>query len=63
MEEAKLMGMEQARANILRDAGVNARMIAQKILHERVENGTVYMEVHFEAEQSITQEQPIIRGE
>jgi hypothetical protein len=28
-----------------------------------LENGKVYMEAHFEVEQSIVQEQPIIQGE
>ncbi|MDB5052266.1 MAG: sporulation protein YqfD [Bacilli bacterium] len=62
-KDAVSIGMERAQANILHDVDVNARITAQKILHERLENGKVYMEVHFEVEQSITQEQPIIQGE
>jgi similar to stage IV sporulation protein len=62
-EEAVKLGMQQAQASILEGIDPNARITAQKILHERVENGTVYMEVHFEVEQSIVQEQPIIQGE
>jgi similar to stage IV sporulation protein len=61
--EAVKLGMEHAQASILQAADPNARIIAQKVLHERLENGTVYMEAHFEVEQSIVQEQPIIQGE
>jgi similar to stage IV sporulation protein len=62
-EEALKLGMEHAQASILQAADPNARITAQKILHERLENGTVYMEAHFEVEQSIVQEQAIIQGE
>jgi similar to stage IV sporulation protein len=62
-EEAVIAGMEYAKASILKAVDPKARITAQKILHERLENGKVYMEVHFEAEQSIVQEQPIIQGE
>jgi similar to stage IV sporulation protein len=62
-EEAVKLGMEHAEASILQAADPKARIIAQKVLHERLENGTVYMEAHFEVEQSIVQEQPIIQGE
>lgn len=62
-EEAAKLGIQQAQASILRGMDPDARITSQKILHERVENGTVYMEVHFEVEQSIVQEQPIIQGE
>ena len=62
-EEAVALGIKQAQASILHGMDANSRITAQKILHERVENGTVYMEVHFEVEQSIVQEQPIIQGE
>jgi similar to stage IV sporulation protein len=62
-EEAIKAGMDRAQANILREAGSNAQIIMRKILHERLENGKVYIEAHFEVEQSIVQEQPIIQGE
>jgi similar to stage IV sporulation protein len=62
-EEAIKAGMDRAQAKILREAGSNAQIIMRKILHERLENGKVYIEAHFEVEQSIVQEQPIIQGE
>jgi similar to stage IV sporulation protein len=62
-EEAIKAGMERAQASILTETGADSRIIGQKILHERLENGKVYIEAHFEVEQSIVQEQPIIQGE
>jgi similar to stage IV sporulation protein len=62
-EEAATIGMQQAQASVLHGMSPDTRITAQKVLHERVENGKVYMEVHFEVEQSIVQEQPIIQGE
>jgi similar to stage IV sporulation protein len=62
-EEAIRVGMERAQVSILKETGPDSRLIEQKILHERLENGKVYIEAHFEIEQSIVQEQPIIQGE
>jgi similar to stage IV sporulation protein len=62
-EEAIRVGMERAQASILRETEPDSRILAQKILHERLDNGKVYIEAHFEVEQSIVQEQPIIQGE
>ncbi|MVO99423.1 sporulation protein YqfD [Paenibacillus lutrae] len=59
--EAKGMGLEQARADILSEGGREARIVSEKILHEKTENGKVYMEVHFEVEEFIMQEQPIVK--
>lgn len=63
VEAAKNIGLEQARADLLLDAGKDARIAGEKILHEKTENGKVYMEVHFEVEEYIMQEQPIIQGQ
>jgi similar to stage IV sporulation protein len=63
-ENAKKAGLEQARADLLGAAGAEARLIGEKILHEKSENGKIYIEVHFEVEENIAEEQPIvIRGE
>jgi similar to stage IV sporulation protein len=60
LEEAKLRGLEQAKAEIVAAAGKDAKVISEKILHEKTENGKVYMEAHLEVEESIAQEQPIV---
>ena len=59
--EAAAEGLMQARADILRKAGPDAVVRAEKILHRRTENGKVYMKVLFEVEQSITDEMPLVQ--
>jgi similar to stage IV sporulation protein len=59
-QEARLQGLEQARTEITAAAGKEARVIQEKILHEKTDNGKVYMEVHMEVEESIAMEQPIV---
>ncbi|OXM86107.1 sporulation protein YqfD [Paenibacillus rigui] len=59
-QEAKSLGIEQAKAEILSLAGKDSKIVSEKILHEKTENGKVYMEVHLEVEESITLEQPIV---
>jgi similar to stage IV sporulation protein len=58
-EEARKIGLEQARAEILSVAGKESKIVSEKILHEKTENGKVYMEVHLEVEEYIMQESPI----
>jgi len=58
--QAKEIGLARAREELLKQAGPDARIVSEKILHEGTESGKVYMEVHFEVEESIAQEQPIV---
>lgn len=59
-EEAKAIGLEQARADLLVKAGRDAAIKEEKILHEKTESGKVYMKVLFEIEQNIAKEQPLV---
>ncbi|MCZ8511175.1 sporulation protein YqfD [Paenibacillus filicis] len=59
-KEARATGLNQARADLLATAGKDARVVSEKILHEKAENGKVYMEVLFEVEEPIAEEQPIV---
>jgi similar to stage IV sporulation protein len=59
-EEAAAAGLERAKADIWSRYGRDAVIREQKILHEKTENGKVYMKVLFEVEQNIAQEQPIV---
>nr|WP_313784682.1 sporulation protein YqfD [Paenibacillus larvae] len=59
LEDAKKTGLEQARTKLLTGAGKDARIVSEKILHEKTESGKVYMKVHFEVEQYMMEEQPI----
>jgi similar to stage IV sporulation protein len=57
---AKKNGLEQARVDLLAASGADSRLVGEKILHEKTENGKVYMEVHYEVEENIAIEQPIV---
>ncbi len=63
VEEAKQIALQQARADLLLKAGENADIQEQNVLHERTENGKVYMKAHFEVNQTISGEQVIVQGE
>lgn len=60
-EEAKSVGLLQARADVIEKTGSDAVVVSEIILHERTENGKVYMEVLFEVEQSMAEEKPIVQ--
>ncbi|WP_410767988.1 sporulation protein YqfD [Fontibacillus sp. BL9] len=53
-------GIERARRDILAKHGANSVILNQKILHEKTDNGKVYMKVLFEVEQNIAEELPIV---
>jgi similar to stage IV sporulation protein len=58
--EAHSIGLQRGRAETLAAAGPDAILKTEKILHEKTENGKVYMEVHFEVEENIAAEQSIV---
>jgi similar to stage IV sporulation protein len=58
--EAHNIGLQRGRAETLAAAGPDAVLKTEKILHEKTENGKVYMEVHFEVEENIAAEQSIV---
>ncbi|WP_411553266.1 sporulation protein YqfD [Paenibacillus lautus] len=59
-DEAKKEGIEGARRDILAKYGTDSRFVSQKILHDKKENGKVYMKVLFEVEETIAKELPIV---
>ncbi|MBP1999167.1 hypothetical protein J2Z69_000186 [Paenibacillus shirakamiensis] len=60
MEQAAARGMEGAKLDIKVKNGADAVVLKQKILHEKSDNGKVYMKVLFEVEQNIAEELPIV---
>jgi similar to stage IV sporulation protein len=62
-EEAKKLGIQGAIRDILAKYGTDSQIISQKILHEKKENGKVYMKVLFEVEESIAKELPIVHSQ
>ncbi|WP_223829700.1 sporulation protein YqfD [Paenibacillus arenilitoris] len=60
-DEAKSVGILQAKADLLVKAGPDSVIRKEIVLHEKAENGKVYMKVLFEVEQSIVQEMPLVQ--
>ncbi|MHA7962727.1 sporulation protein YqfD [Paenibacillus sp. CAU 1782] len=60
-EEAKNNGILGAKADIMEKAGIDVLFRDEIVLHEKAENGKVYMKVLFEVEQSIVKELPIVQ--
>ncbi|MEI7026695.1 sporulation protein YqfD [Paenibacillus sp. y28] len=60
LEEARALGLDEARAEVLRESGAQSGILQEKILHEKADSGKVYMEVLFEIEQPIGEERPLI---
>ncbi|SEN09498.1 sporulation protein YqfD [Paenibacillus sp. OV219] len=61
VEEAKAEGIEQAKADVLAKVGPDAQVLGENILHEKTDNGKVYMKVLFEVDQSIVKERPLVQ--
>ncbi|WP_410514466.1 sporulation protein YqfD [Paenibacillus sp. BR2-3] len=57
---ARDKGLETAKNDILARYGSDCVIKSQKILHEKKENGKVYMKVLFEVEERIAEELPIV---
>ncbi|MBR2563555.1 MAG: sporulation protein YqfD [Paenibacillus sp.] len=60
---AKTKGLEGARNDILAKNGKGTKILSEKILHEKKENGKVYMKVLFEVEESIAEELPLVHSQ
>jgi similar to stage IV sporulation protein len=63
VKDAIKSALTQARTDIVLKSGSDARVQHEKILHEKIEGGKVYMKVLFEVEQEISSELLIIQGE
>jgi similar to stage IV sporulation protein len=59
-DSAKQRGLSQVRADIVAKFGTEAQIHDEKILHESIQNGKVYMKVLLEVEHSISEERPIV---
>lgn len=59
-KQAKEDGVQRALRDIYAKHGVESKIMSQKILHEKSDNGKVYMKVLFEVEQNIAEELPIV---
>ncbi|MGI2293974.1 sporulation protein YqfD [Paenibacillus sp. GXUN7292] len=60
VEEARSTAILQAKADVLEKAGLDAIIVDEIVLHEKTDNGKVYMKVLFEVDQSIVKELPLV---
>jgi len=63
VEQAVEVGRLQAKDELLQRLGPDGRILAEKVLHQRVENGKVYLKVYFDVIENIAKNQPILQGE
>lgn len=59
--DARGIGLMEAKAAVIDKAGADAVIMDEKVLHEKTDNGKVYMKVVFEVEQSIVTEMPLVQ--
>lgn len=59
-ESGKTMGIERAKARLLAQSGPEARFISARVLQQKNEDGKLSLKVHFEVEEPIGEELPIV---
>ncbi|MEX2104790.1 MAG: sporulation protein YqfD [Bacilli bacterium] len=62
-EEATIIGLKSARSEIRNQIGEEAEITGEKVLHQTVDNGKVYMKIQFDVIRDIGKDQPIVQGE
>jgi similar to stage IV sporulation protein len=62
-DEAVSLGKKRARLEMTNTIGPDGRILAEKVLHQRIDNGKVYLKIHFDVVENISQEQPILQGD
>jgi similar to stage IV sporulation protein len=63
LQEAIQLGKERAKEELVQFVGADGKIVEEKVLHQSVENGKVYLKVHFDAIENIAVPQPILQGE
>ncbi|SHE64890.1 similar to stage IV sporulation protein [Seinonella peptonophila] len=63
VSQAALLARTQAREECLKMIGKDGKIIEEKVLHQNVENGKVYLKLHFDVIEDIATPQPILQGE
>ncbi|MBA4600754.1 sporulation protein YqfD [Thermoactinomyces mirandus] len=63
VNQAVQEGLVHAKEDLLQKIGLDGRILGEKVLQKRLENGKVYLKVHFDVIENIARIQPILQGE
>lgn len=63
VKQAIALGKERAKEDLLFQLGKDGRILDEKVLHPRVDNGKVVMKIHFDVVEEISVKQPVLQGE
>lgn len=61
--EAIFVGKKRAEEELKRKLGKDGKILVEKVLHQRFENGKVYLKIHFDVVENIATPKPILQGE
>lgn len=62
-QAAHTLGRQRARADLKQKLGEDGKILTEKVLHQRLENGKVYLKIHFDVVENIATPKPILQGE
>lgn len=62
-KQAEQLALARVREEFRQTMGREGRILGEKILHRSVENGKVYLKIHFDVMENIAIPQPILQGE
>lgn len=63
LKQAEQLALSRVREEFRQMIGREGRILGEKILHRSVENGKVYLKIHFDVLENIALPQPILQGE
>jgi similar to stage IV sporulation protein len=61
--ESIALGKKRARLEMTNTIAPEGRILGEKVLHQRIDNGKVYLKIHFDVVENIAQEKPILQGD
>jgi similar to stage IV sporulation protein len=63
LSEAIQLAKLSAKEEMMTYLGSDGKIVNEKVLHQRVDNGKVYLKIHFDVVENIAVSQPILQGE
>lgn len=62
-EQGIHVAKEMARKDIIKQLEEDAKIKGEKVLQQKIQDGKLYLTIHFQAVENIVEEQPIVQGE